>query len=183
MAEKKKKATKEIAEEAPKASKTKKVVKAKKKEEVAEAKEESKVEKPSKRAAKKVEKAEKAASEKPVVQKLPVTEAHAVSKNVRVTPRKVRLVIDLVRGKNVDDALGILSNVNRAASVPVAKTIKSAASNASNNFGLDWRKLYVAEIQATDGLKMKRYEPRAKGSSSPIIKRCSHIFVTVKERN
>ena len=69
-----------------------------------------------------------------------------------------------------------------AASDPVAKLIKSAAANATNNFGMAGDKLYVAEIQASDGVRMKRFEPRGKGASSPIIKRTSFMRVTVKER-
>ena len=110
------------------------------------------------------------------------TEAKAIAKNVRVTPRKVRLVIDLVRGLPVKEALGILSNVNKAASVPVMKLIKSAAANATNNFGMDEDALYIAEIYATDGLRMKRYLPRAKGSASGLVKRSSHITCVVKMR-
>ena len=110
------------------------------------------------------------------------TEARAIAKNVRVTPRKVRLVIDLVRGKDVKEALGILENVNRAASEPVMKLIKSAAANATNNFGFDEETLYVAEIFATDGLRMKRYMPRAKGSASGLVRRTSHITCVVKMR-
>ena len=110
------------------------------------------------------------------------TEAKAIAKNVRVTPRKVRLVIDLVRGLDVKEALGILSNVNKAASVPVMKVIKSAAANATNNFGMDEDALYIAEIFATDGLRMKRYLPRAKGSASGLVKRSSHITCVVKMR-
>jgi large subunit ribosomal protein L22 len=111
-----------------------------------------------------------------------VKEASAFARDIRVTPRKVRLVVDLVRGKNVSDALGMLARVNRAASAPVIKVIKSAAANATNNFGLDADKLYIAEIQASDGIRMKRFEPRGKGSSSPLIKRCANIRVLVKER-
>ena len=110
------------------------------------------------------------------------TEAKAIAKNVRVTPRKVRLVIDLVRGLSVKEALGILANVNKAASVPVSKLIKSAAANATNNFGMDEDALYIAEIYATDGLRMKRYLPRAKGSASGLVKRSSHITCVVKMR-
>ena len=110
------------------------------------------------------------------------TEARAIAKNVRVTPRKVRLVIDLVRGLPVKQALGILANVNKAASVPVSKLIKSAAANATNNFGMDEDALYIAEIYATDGLRMKRYLPRAKGSASGLVKRSSHITCVVKMR-
>ena len=132
------------------------------------------------KAEKKAKKAEKKAPEAP--KKPQVTEARAVSKDVRVTPRKARLVIDLVRGKGVNEALGILYNVNRAASPLVAKVIRSAAANAINNFGMDEEKLYVAEIYASDGIKMKRFLPRAKGSASGLVKRTSHITVVVKER-
>ena len=110
------------------------------------------------------------------------SEARAIAKNVRITPRKARLVIDLVRGKDVKVALGILANTNKAASEPVAKLIKSAAANAVNNFGMDEDKLYVAEIWANDGLRMKRYLPRAKGSASGLVKRNSHLTVVVKMR-
>ena len=183
MAETKKKATKKAAteetvkeetikEKAPKKA-AKKTTKAK--AEKAEVKEEAKVEKAE---AKKTKKAVKAEPAKPVV-----TEAHASSLNVRVTPRKARLVIDLVRGKDVDYALKMLARVNKSAATPVAKLIKSAAANATNNFGMDYTRLYVAMIQASDGIKMKRYLPRAKGSSSGLVKRTSNIYVTVKERD
>ena len=110
------------------------------------------------------------------------TEARAIAKNVRITPRKARLVIDLVRGKDVEEALGILANTNKAASEPVAKLIKSAAANAVNNFGMDENSLYIAQIWANDGLRMKRYLPRAKGSASGLVKRNSHLTVVVKMR-
>ena len=142
---------------------------------------------PAKKAAPKAEKAEapkKAKEEKKAeAPKKPMpTEARAIAKNVRVTPRKVRLVIDLVRGLPVKQALGILDNLNRAASEPVAKLIKSAAANATNNFGMDEDALYIAQIYANDGLRMKRYLPRAKGSASGLVKRSSHITVVVKMR-
>lgn len=183
MAETKKKATKKavteeaakeeaVKEKAPKKA-TKKTTKAK--AEKAEVKEAAKTEKAE---AKKAKKAAKAEPVKPVV-----TEAHASSLNVRVTPRKARLVIDLVRGKDVDYALKMLARVNKSAATPVAKLIKSAAANATNNFGMDYTRLYVAMIQASDGIKMKRYMPRAKGSSSGLVKRTSNIYVTVKERD
>ncbi len=131
---------------------------------------------PKKAKAKKAEKpAEKPAKPTP-------TEARAVAYNVRVTPRKVRLVIDQVRGKDVKVALGLLRNINRAASEPVTKVIKSAAANAINNFGFDEDRLYIAEIYAGDGIKMRRYLPRAKGSASGLVKRNSHITVVVKMR-
>ena len=147
----------------------------------AEVKEEAKVEAPAKEEkAAKAKKPSKKVEEKPAKPK-PIS-AKAVAHDVRVTPRKARLVLDLIRGKGVNEALGILSNVNKAASPIVAKVVKSAASNAINNFGFAEEKLYVAECYAGDGIKMKRYLPRAKGSASGLVKRSSHITVVVKER-
>ena len=137
------------------------------------------VEEAPKKAAKKVAKKEE---KKPEPKKPMPTEARAIAKNVRLTPRKARLVIDLVRGKSVKEALGLLANTNRAASEPVAKLIKSAAANAVNNFGMDEDSLYVAQIWANDGLRMKRYLPRAKGSASGLVKRNCHLTVVVKMR-
>ena len=164
---------------APKKSAPKKVAP---KEEVKA--EEVKAEAPVEEAPKKAP-AKKAKKEEKVVEapKKPMpTEARASAMNVRVTPRKVRLVIDQVRGKDVKVALGLLKNINRAASEPVSKLIKSAAANAVNNFGMDQDKLYVKEIWANDGMKMRRYLPRAKGSASGLVKRSSHITVVVKMR-
>ncbi|HML99780.1 MAG TPA: 50S ribosomal protein L22 [Bacilli bacterium] len=115
-------------------------------------------------------------------EKTPVTEATATAKTVRITPRKVRLVIDLVRGKAVNEALGILANVNRSASSQVAKVIKSAAANATNNFEMEADKLYIAAIYANEGARLKRFMPRAKGSASGLVKRTCHITAVVKER-
>ena len=134
---------------------------------------------PVEEAPKKAKKAEKKAE---APKKPQVTEARAIAKNVRLTPRKARLVIDLVRGKDVKYALGLLANTNKAASEPVAKLIKSAAANAVNNFGMDEDSLYIAEIWANDGLRMKRYLPRAKGSASGLVKRNCHLTVVVKMR-
>ena len=133
---------------------------------------------PVEEAPKETKKAKKAEEPK----KPQVTEARAIAKNVRLTPRKARLVIDLVRGKDVKYALGLLANTNKAASEPVAKLIKSAAANAVNNFGMDEDSLYIAEIWANDGLRMKRYLPRAKGSASGLVKRNCHLTVVVKMR-
>ena len=136
-----------------------------------------KAEKPAKAPKAEAKKVEEKAPEKPAV-----TSARAVAHDCRVTPRKARLVIDLIRGKNVNVALGILANVNKAASPIVAKVVKSAAANAINNFGMDEESLYIAEIYATDGIRMKRFLPRAKGSASGLVKRNSHITVVVKAR-
>ena len=157
-----------------------KKVAAKKAAKKAEAVEEVKA--PVEEAAPKAKKAKKE-EKKPEAPKKPMpTEARAISKNVRITPRKARLVMDLVRGKSVKEALGLLANTNKAASEPVAKLIKSAAANAVNNFGMDEDSLYIAEIWANDGLRMKRYLPRAKGSASGLVKRSCHLTVVLKMR-
>ena len=127
-------------------------------------------------------KAKKVAAKEEAPKKPTPTQARAIAYNVRVTPRKARLVIDQVRGKDVKVALGLLKNINRAASEPVSKVIRSAAANAINNFGFDEDKLYISEIYANDGLKMRRYLPRAKGSASGLVKRNCHITVVVKMR-
>ena len=144
----------------------------------AEVKEEVKVEE----APKKAKKAPKEEKKVEAPKKPAPTEARAIAYNVRVTPRKARLVIDQVRGKDVKIALGLLRNINRAASEPVSKVIRSAAANAINNFGFDEDKLYISEIYANDGLKMRRYLPRAKGSASGLVKRNCHITCVVKMR-
>ena len=137
---------------------------------------------PVEEAPKKAKKAKKEEKKVEAPKKPMPTEARATATNVRLTPRKARLVIDQVRGKDVKVALGLLRNINRAACEPVTKVIKSAAANAINNFGMDEDKLYIKEIYATDGLKMRRYLPRAKGSASGLVKRCCHITVVVKMR-
>lgn len=147
-------------------------------EKAVEVKEEVKVEE----APKKAKKAPKEEKKVEAPKKPAPTEARAIAYNVRVTPRKARLVIDQVRGKDVKVALGLLRNINRAASEPVSKVIRSAAANAINNFGFDEDKLYISEIYANDGLKMRRYLPRAKGSASGLVKRNSHLYVVVKMR-
>lgn len=171
MAETKKPATKKAPAKKAPTKRVEEVKEAEVKEEVAKVEE-----KPTKEAKKAAKKAKEAPA-KPVV-----TSARATAYDVRVTPRKARLVIDLIRGLGVNEALGILANVNRAASPIVAKVVKSAASNAINNFGMDEERLYIAEIYANDGLRMKRYLPRAKGSASGLVKRTSHITVVVKQR-
>ena len=195
MAEETKKTVKKTAAKktttkkaAPKKEAVKKVEKEEVKEEVVNevkdvktAKKEAKAEA---KAAKKAAKEEaKAAKVTKVEEKAPVTEARCFARDVRITPRKVRYVADAVRGKDVSVALGILSKTNKVAAAPVAKAIKSAAANAVNNFGMDKSSLYVDEIQVSDGLKIKRFIPRAKGSASPIIKRNANLLVVVKERN
>ena len=108
-------------------------------------------------------------------------QAKAIAKTVGVTPRKARLVVDMVRGMKVSDALDILSVTNKSAVVPVTKVIKSAAANATNNLNLDASKLYIKEIYVDDSIRMKRYLPRAKGSASGLIKRTCHITCVVSD--
>ncbi len=98
--------------------------------------------------------AKKVEAPKPVKEKPVVTEARAISRSVGVTPRKMRLVADIVRGKNVSDAVALLLNVNKAASVPLRKTIESAAANAINNHGFKEEALYISELQINDSIKM-----------------------------
>ncbi len=110
-------------------------------------------------------------------------EAKASVKTIRIAPRKVRLVIDLVRGKNLGEAIAILEHTNKAASPVVKKLLMSAASNAEHNYDLDVNKLYVKEIRADEGMTIKRFRPRAQGRASRIYKRTSHINVTLAEKN
>lgn len=113
---------------------------------------------------------------------VPVTEAKAVLRNVRIAPRKVRVVIDLVRGKNVKEALSILKFTPKAGAPIVEKLLNSAVANAENNFGLDTSKLYVSEVFADQAAIMKRVRPRAQGRAFVIRKKASHITLKVKEK-
>ena len=106
----------------------------------------------------------------------------ATAKTVRCTTRKAKLVLDLIRGKDVKEAMGICSLMPNNAAAITYKVIKSAAANATHNFQMDEEKLYVKECYANEGITMKRFMPRAKGSASPIMKRTSHITVVVAER-
>lgn len=102
--------------------------------------------------------------------------------NLGVTPRKVRLVIDLVRGKDLIEAYALLDNCEKLVAKQVKKLIKSAEANAVNNFKMESDRLYVHEIFASDAIKLKRYMPRAKGSASGLLKRWSNVYVTLKVR-
>ena len=109
-------------------------------------------------------------------------EAKATAKTVRVSSRKAKLVLDLIRGKDVEEAAAILKFLPNKAAYETAKVLKSACANATHNFQMDEDKLYVKECYANEGITLKRYMPRAKGSASPIMKRTSHITVVVSER-
>lgn len=108
-------------------------------------------------------------------------QAKAIARTVGVTPRKARLVVDLVRGKTVVEALEILSVLNKSAVTPVTKVIKSAVANATNNFNMDESSLYIKEAYVDDAIRMRRYLPRAKGSASGLVKRTCHITVVVAD--
>ena len=109
-------------------------------------------------------------------------EVRAVAKDTGVSPRKVRLLVDMVRGKKVDDALTMLRFTSSPTAQVVAKVIKSAAANAENVFQMSPADLRVARIFAGDARSLKRYRPRARGRVSPILKRSSHITVVVAEQ-
>ena len=106
-------------------------------------------------------------------------EVRAVAKYVRVTPRKARAVIDLIRGKSVAAAFDILHFCDRAVAVDIEKVLRSAVANAVNNNGMRANDLVVVRCYADDGPSLKRIRPRAKGSASRILKRTSHITVVV----
>ncbi|MCU1640391.1 MAG: ribosomal protein [Nocardia sp.] len=106
--------------------------------------------------------------------------ARATAKHVRVTPMKARRVVDLVRGKRVEDALNILRFAPQAASEPVAKVVASAAANAENNLGLNPATLVISTAFVDEGATMKRFQPRAQGRAFRIRKRTSHITIEVE---
>lgn len=107
--------------------------------------------------------------------------ARAELRHARISARKVKIVIDLIRGKKADEAIAILKYTNKAAAPMVEKLVKSAMANAVNNHEMDETKLYVSEIYANQGPTMKRIMARAKGSANRIRKRTSHIVVVLKE--
>ena len=111
-----------------------------------------------------------------------VTEARAKLSYARISSRKVKTVIDLIRNKTALEALAILKFTPKAASELVEKLLKSAIANAENNFGMDAEKLYVSEIFANQGPTLKRVRPRAQGRAFRIRKRTSHITVVFKEK-
>lgn len=109
-------------------------------------------------------------------------EAKAIARYVRISPRKVKIVLDLVRGKDVQEAFNILKFTPKAASEIVSKVLKSAVANAENNHEMNPDNLYVAETYANAGPTLKRFQPHAQGRAFRINKRTSHITVVVKEK-
>lgn len=109
-------------------------------------------------------------------------EGRAILKYARISSRKVKIVMDLIKNKGIDEAYAILRFTPKAASEVLTKLMKSAEANATNNNGLDRDSLYVAEINATQGPTLKRIMPRAQGRANRIRKRTSHITIVLKER-
>lgn len=108
--------------------------------------------------------------------------ATARIKNIRITPRKVRLVADQIRGKGVQEAIDYLTFCRRRPARPLLKLIKSAVSNADRKGGMDLDALFVKELLVDTGPTMKRWMPRARGSASPILKRSSKVSITLDQR-
>ncbi len=109
-------------------------------------------------------------------------EGKAIAKSVRISPIKARLVIDLIRGKNAEEAIVILENRNKKASEPILKALKSAIANAVNNFNLDQKKLYVKEARVDAGPVMKRVMFDSRSHIGHKDRRTSHIVVVVAEK-
>ncbi|MBE7044613.1 MAG: 50S ribosomal protein L22 [Ruminococcaceae bacterium] len=109
-------------------------------------------------------------------------EARAILRYARISPRKVKIVLDLIRNKPVGVAMGILKNTPKSASEYLEKLLKSAIANAENNHNMDVNNLYVSECFATQGPTLKRVRPRAQGRAFRIMKRTSHITLVLKEK-
>lgn len=109
-------------------------------------------------------------------------EAKAYLKYLRISPRKVKIVLDLIRGKDTETAMAILKNTNKIASESLIKLLKSAVANAEHNFNMNASKLYVSECFVCPGPTLKRMMPRAQGRAFSILKRTSHVTLAVKEK-
>ena len=101
--------------------------------------------------------------------------------NLRIAPRKVRLVADLIRGKRVDFAQAILGVIVKKAAQPISKLLQSAVANAENNFHLDKDNLYISKIMVNEGRKLRRWRARSRGQAFEIQKKTSHIILELKE--
>ena len=110
-----------------------------------------------------------------------VAKAHL--KYARISPRKVKIVLDLIRGKDVATAMAILKNTPKSASEYLTKLLRSAVANAEHNFNMDASKLYVSECFVCPGPTLKRIMPRAQGRAYRILKRTSHVTIAVSEKN
>ena len=108
--------------------------------------------------------------------------ATATARTVRIAPRKVRMVVDLIRGKKIGEAIAILRLTPKTASPVVEKVLNSAIANAEHNYEMNVENLIVSEVRVDEGATMKRFRPRAQGRASAINKRTSHITVVVSEK-
>ena len=120
---------------------------------------------------------QKAAARKANADKRP----RAIARYIRISSRKVKIVVDLIRGKQVDEALAILMYTNKSAAPVVEKLLRSAIANAENNLSMNRESLYVAEVYANQGPTMKRYWARSHGRADQILKRSSHITVVLDQ--
>ena len=109
-------------------------------------------------------------------------EVRSTAKFVRIAPRKVRIVADLIRGKSVADALAILKFTPKRGATLISKVLKSAVANAENNFDMDADKLFISKCFVDGGPTIKRYHPRSRGQAFSILKHTSHITVVVSEK-
>lgn len=109
-------------------------------------------------------------------------EARASLKYARISPRKVSIVLDLIRNKPVEEAMAILKHTPKAATEPLAKLLKSAMANAENNHSMDVSRLYVAQCYACPGPILKRIRPRSHGRAYRVLKRTSHVTLVLKEQ-
>lgn len=109
-------------------------------------------------------------------------ETKAVARHIRIAPRKLRLVVDLIRGKSVGEALSILKHTPKAGSPVVEKVLKSAIANAEHNDGMDIDSLVVSKIFVDQGTTLKRFHPRSQGRAFQILKHTSHVTVVVSEK-
>ena len=106
----------------------------------------------------------------------------AVEKYIRMSPRKVRLIADLVRGRGVDEAVSLLKMTPKEAARAVEKAVQSAAANATQNYGFERENLFISMIRADEGPRLKRVKAGARGRYKPIVRRSAHIMVGVAER-
>jgi large subunit ribosomal protein L22 len=109
-------------------------------------------------------------------------EAKAIARHIRIAPRKIRIVIDLIRGKNVGEAFAILKYTPKVGAEVLEKVLKSAIANAEHNYDLNTDALYVAQAFVDQGPTLKRIHPRSRGQAFKILKRTSHVTLVVKER-
>ena len=132
--------------------------------------------------------AKRASKPRPVAKSGPATEARALMRGTRQSPYKMRLVIDQIRGKDVNEALALLTFSKKHAAKQIEKTLKSAVANAeqaarSTNASLDVDALYIKKAIINEGPKLKRFMPAAQGRATPIRKRTSHVEIVVSERS